>query len=77
VGTPFTRRNKLVKNRIRVSSQHPGSDQEPVKKNEKPSYHPFEEIAASTSEISEDVRLTAAETSRTVIEVLICFRRRK
>lgn len=68
-GTPFPRRNKLVKNRIRVSSQHPSSDQEPVKKNEKPSYHPFEEIAASTLEISEDVRLTAAETSRTVIEV--------
>jgi hypothetical protein len=66
-----------VKNRIRVSSQHPSSDQEPVKKNEKPSYHPFEEIAASTLEISEDVRLTAAETSRTVIEVQICFTRRK
>jgi len=46
-------------------------------KNEKSSYHPFEEIAASTLEISEDVRLTAAETSRTVIEVLICFTRRK
>ncbi|XP_045815531.1 uncharacterized protein At3g49140-like [Trifolium pratense] len=68
-GAPFTRRNKLLKNRIRVSSEHPGSDQEPVKKNEKPSYHPFEEIAASTLENSEDVRLTAAETSRTVIEV--------
>ncbi|GAU29205.1 hypothetical protein TSUD_361950 [Trifolium subterraneum] len=68
-GTPFTRRNKLLKNRIRVSSEHPGSDQEPVKKNEKPTYHPFEEIAASTLENSEDVRLTAAETSRTVIEV--------
>lgn len=68
-GTPFTRRNKLVKNRFRASSEHPGSAQEPVKKNEKPSYHPFEEIAASTSENSGDVRLTAAETSRTVIEV--------
>ncbi|XP_058779145.1 uncharacterized protein At3g49140 isoform X2 [Vicia villosa] len=68
-GTPFTRRNKLVKNRIRVSSEHPGSDQEPLKKNEKSSYHPFEEIAASTLENSGDDRLTAAETSRTVIEV--------
>ncbi|CAI8593717.1 unnamed protein product [Vicia faba] len=68
-GNPFTRRNKLVKNRIGVSSEHPGSDQEPVKKSEKSSYHPFEEIAASTLENNGDDRLTAAETSRTVIEV--------
>lgn len=67
--TPFTRRNKLAKNRIRASSEHLGSAQDPVKKNEKPSYHPFEEVAASTSENSEDARLTAAETSRTIIEV--------
>lgn len=71
-GTPFTRRNKLVKNRIRASSDHPGA-QEPVKKNEKSSYHPFEEIAVSTSENSGDARLTGAETSRTIIEVLICI----
>ncbi|RDY09126.1 hypothetical protein CR513_06558, partial [Mucuna pruriens] len=67
--TPFTRRNKLVKNRIRASSEHLGSAQDPVKKNEKSSYHPFEEVAASTSENSEDATLTAAETSRTIIEV--------
>ncbi|KHN09284.1 Hypothetical protein glysoja_029055 [Glycine soja] len=68
-GTPFTRRNKLVKNRIRASSEHLGSAQDPLKKNEKPSYHPFEEVAVSTSENSEDATLTAAETSRTIIEV--------
>ncbi|CAJ1952928.1 unnamed protein product, partial [Sphenostylis stenocarpa] len=68
-GTPFTRRNKFVKNRIRASSEHLGSAQDPVKKNEKPSYHPFEELAVSTSENSEDATLTAAETSRTIVEV--------
>ncbi|TKY45273.1 hypothetical protein E2542_SST31563 [Spatholobus suberectus] len=67
--TPFRRRNKLAKNRIRASAEHLGSAQDPVKKNEKPSYHPFEEVAVSTSENSEDARLTAAETSRTIIEV--------
>uniref|UniRef100_A0A0R0FRY5 Uncharacterized protein n=1 Tax=Glycine max TaxID=3847 RepID=A0A0R0FRY5_SOYBN len=70
-GTPFTRRNKLVKNRIRASSEHLGSAQDPLKKNEKPSYHPFEEVAVSTSENSEDATLTAAETSRTIIEQVI------
>ncbi|XP_057423598.1 uncharacterized protein At3g49140 [Lotus japonicus] len=64
--TPLTRRNKLVKNKIRASSEHPGSAQN---KNEKASYHPSEDIAASTSENSGDARLTAAETSRTIIEV--------
>ncbi|KAG4991447.1 hypothetical protein AAZX31_09G118400 [Glycine max] len=68
-GTPFTRRDKLVKNRIRASSEHLGSAQDPVKKNEKPSYHPFEEVSVSTSENSEDATLTTAETSRTIIEV--------
>ncbi|XP_027358268.1 uncharacterized protein At3g49140-like isoform X2 [Abrus precatorius] len=68
-GAPFTRRNKLVKNRITASSENLGSAQDPVKKNEKTSYHPFEEVAASTSENSGDARLTAAETSRTIIEV--------
>ncbi|KAK7283599.1 hypothetical protein RIF29_13223 [Crotalaria pallida] len=68
-GAPFTRKNKLVKNRVQASSEHLGSAQDPGKKNEKPSYHPSEEIAVSTSENSGDARLTAAETSRTIIEV--------
>lgn len=72
-GTPFTRRNKLVKNRIRASLEHLGSAQDPVKKNEKSSYHPFEELAVSSSENTEDATLTAAETSRTIIEVLSCI----
>ncbi|KAK7270907.1 hypothetical protein RJT34_26418 [Clitoria ternatea] len=68
-GTPFTRKIKFVKNRIRATSEQLGSAHDPVKKNEKPSYHPFEEVAASIPENSGDVGLTAAETSRTVIEV--------
>lgn len=50
-----------------------GSAEDPVKQNGKPSYHPFEEIANSASESGGDARLTAAETSRTIIEVLIFF----
>ena len=70
-GTPFTRRNKLVKNRIRASAEHLGSAQDPIKKNVKSSYHPFEEIAQP--EHGGDARPTAAETSRTIIEVLNCI----
>ncbi|KAF7813040.1 uncharacterized protein G2W53_034016 [Senna tora] len=68
-GTLFTRRNKLVKSRIQASAEHLGSAEDPVKQNGKTSYHPFEEITVSASEHSEDARLTAAETSRTIIEV--------
>ncbi|XP_047166404.1 uncharacterized protein At3g49140-like [Vigna umbellata] len=68
-GTPFTRRNKLVKSRIRASLENLGSAQDPIKKNEKSSYHPFEELAVSSSENTEDATLSAAETSRTIIEV--------
>lgn len=50
-----------------------GSAEDPVKQNGKSSYHPFEEITVSASDHSEDARLTAAETSRTIIEVFSCF----
>ncbi|KAJ7974129.1 Pentatricopeptide repeat (PPR) superfamily protein [Quillaja saponaria] len=65
--TKGTQKN-LVKNGIRASSKNLGSASEPLK-NEKPSYHPFEEIDESTIGDIGDARLTAAETSRTIVEV--------
>ncbi|KAI4351628.1 hypothetical protein L6164_005971 [Bauhinia variegata] len=69
IGTHFTRRSKLVNYRIRASAEHLGSAQDPAKKDGKSSYHPFEELTESTLENSGDARLTAEETSRTIIEV--------
>ncbi|RYR40383.1 hypothetical protein Ahy_A09g046136 isoform B [Arachis hypogaea] len=68
-GIRFTRRNKLVpvKNSIRASTEYLGSAPDPIKKNVKSSYHPFEEFAQP--ENSGDARPTSAETSRTIIEV--------
>lgn len=61
-GGSFTRRRNLVKHRFRVSAEHFGS--------RKPQYHPFEEIVESSFPESGEARLTAAETTRTVIEVI-------
>ncbi|KAL5744706.1 hypothetical protein ACOSQ2_027822 [Xanthoceras sorbifolium] len=68
-GSSVRRRSSLVKNGIRASAEHLGSASDPVKQNGRPWYHPSEDIAESTSENREDARLTAAETTRTVIEV--------
>ncbi|GLU24324.1 hypothetical protein SLE2022_402670 [Rubroshorea leprosula] len=60
-----------IKNRIRATAEHLGSASDPIKQYGKPHYHPFEEIAEpkSTFKNGEDARLTAAETTRTIIEV--------
>ncbi|RVW41910.1 Uncharacterized protein CK203_081550 [Vitis vinifera] len=57
----FTKRRNPVKHRFRVSAEHLGSRE--------PQYHPFEEIVESSFPESGEARLTAAETTRTVIEV--------
>lgn len=62
-GNPCIRRSNVTKKRIQASAS------DPVKKNERTSYHPFEDIADSMLEKGEEARLTAAETSRTIIEV--------
>ncbi|KAJ0099105.1 hypothetical protein Patl1_20230 [Pistacia atlantica] len=69
-GNSFVRRTSLIRNRTRASAEYLGSASDPVKQNGRPRYHPFEDIAESTSENSGDARLTDAETTRTVIEVL-------
>ncbi|MED6173462.1 hypothetical protein PIB30_059704 [Stylosanthes scabra] len=68
-GIRFRRMNKLVpvKNSIHASTEYLGSAPDPIKKNVKSSYHPFEEFAQP--ENSGDARPTSAETSRTIIEV--------
>ncbi|TXG71023.1 hypothetical protein EZV62_005958 [Acer yangbiense] len=65
----FRRRSSLVKNGIRASADQLGSASDPVKQNGESRYHPSEDIAESMSENREDATLTAAETTRTVIEI--------
>jgi hypothetical protein len=71
-GQSLTRRNILVKNRIRASVEHLDSAGDPKKQNGTSQYHPYEEIAESMLENSGDATLTTAEASRTIIEVLYC-----
>ncbi|EXC05954.1 hypothetical protein L484_014223 [Morus notabilis] len=63
------RRCNLIKNRIRASAKHLGPGSDPIKKNGKPQYHPFEEFAKSTSENGGEATLTSEETARTIIKV--------
>ncbi|KAK9293168.1 hypothetical protein L1049_021156 [Liquidambar formosana] len=65
----FMTRNNLIKNRIRASAEYLSSGSDHIERNEKPQYHPFEDIAESAAQDSGDARLTAAETTRTIIEV--------
>ncbi|KAJ4705940.1 Pentatricopeptide repeat (PPR) superfamily protein [Melia azedarach] len=62
-GKSLIRRSNLIKNRIRASAS------DPVRRNGKTRYHPSEDIADSTLDNGLDARLTAAETTRTIIEV--------
>ncbi|KAK8686570.1 hypothetical protein V6N13_125594 [Hibiscus sabdariffa] len=61
--------SRRMKNNIRATAEHLGSASDPAKQNGSPHYHPFEEIGESMSKNSDDATLTAAETSRTIIEV--------
>ncbi|XVF09951.1 hypothetical protein REPUB_Repub07fG0141600 [Reevesia pubescens] len=62
-------RRALIKNKIRATTEHLGSAFDPTKQNGRSHYHPFEEIGEAKSKNSDDATLTAAETSRTIIEV--------
>ena len=73
-GGSMTRRNALIKNnRIRASAEHLSSASDPKKQNGRSQYHPSEEIAEPTLENCGDATLTAAEATRTIIEVLHCI----
>lgn len=65
----LNKRKTYMRNRIRAARENSGSASEPINRNEKPKYHPFEEISESPLRGSGDARLTAAETTRTIIEV--------
>ncbi|XP_022736416.1 uncharacterized protein At3g49140-like isoform X2 [Durio zibethinus] len=69
LNSAFLSRRTLIKNNIRATTEHLGSPSDPTKQNGRPHYHPFEEIGESTSKNRDDATLTAAETSRTIIEV--------
>ncbi|XP_038683093.1 uncharacterized protein At3g49140-like [Tripterygium wilfordii] len=69
MGGSILRKSKLLRKSIRASTEYLGSAPDPSKQNRRQRYHPFEDIAESTSENSGDARLTAAETTRTIIEV--------
>ncbi|KAJ4708941.1 Pentatricopeptide repeat (PPR) superfamily protein [Melia azedarach] len=62
-GNSLIRRSNLIKDRIRASAS------DPVNRNGRTRYHPSEDIAESTLENGVDARLTAAETTRTIVEV--------
>lgn len=62
-------RRTVVKNKIRATAEQLGSASDPTEQNGRPHYHPFEEIGEATSKNNNDAALTAAETSRTIIEV--------
>ncbi|MBA0678109.1 hypothetical protein Goari_019471 [Gossypium aridum] len=63
-------RRTLVKNNIRATAEHLGSASDPAKHKGRSHYHPFEDIGEATSKKSNDATLTAAETSRTIIEAV-------
>ncbi|XP_038708933.1 uncharacterized protein At3g49140-like isoform X3 [Tripterygium wilfordii] len=72
MGSSVLRKSSLLlRKSIRASTEYLGSAPDPAKQNRRQSYHPFEDIAESTSENCRDVRLTAAEATRTIIEQVI------
>ncbi|XP_042503600.1 uncharacterized protein At3g49140-like isoform X2 [Macadamia integrifolia] len=69
-GCSFTVRSSLhPRSRVRATEEYSGSGSDPLEGNGTPNYHPFEEIAESMSQDGGDARLTAAETTRTLIEL--------
>ncbi|XP_043691970.1 uncharacterized protein At3g49140-like isoform X2 [Telopea speciosissima] len=69
-GCSFTMRNSLhPRTRVRATEEYSSSASDPLESNGRQNYHPYEEIAESTSQDGGDARLTAAETTRTLIEV--------
>ncbi|KAL2922084.1 hypothetical protein RDABS01_013575 [Bienertia sinuspersici] len=65
----FNKRNELSKSRIQASGKYLGSGSDQIEENGKSKYHPFEDISDSEETEAAEGRLTASETSRTIIEV--------
>ncbi|KAJ8452768.1 hypothetical protein Cgig2_005104 [Carnegiea gigantea] len=65
----FNRRRGSAKNRIQASGKYLGSASDKGGDSSKSRYHPFEDILESEAAETGERRLTAAETSRTIVEV--------
>ncbi|XP_030533176.1 uncharacterized protein At3g49140-like isoform X2 [Rhodamnia argentea] len=66
-GGSLIKKKNVVRNKVRATAEHLGSASEPAKCNGSAGYHPFEDVAELAS--GGDATLTAAETSRTIVEV--------
>ncbi|XP_013599558.1 PREDICTED: uncharacterized protein At3g49140 isoform X1 [Brassica oleracea var. oleracea] len=60
------------KNRTQATAEYVDSASDPEKQTGKSRYHPSEDIRASLPQNAGDSRLSPAETTRTIIEVLYC-----
>lgn len=65
----FNKRHGSAKNRIQASGKYLGSGSDKGGDGSKSRYHPFEDILESEAAETGERRLTAAETSRTILEV--------
>jgi hypothetical protein len=68
----YITRKHLRKNRTQATAEYVDSASDPEKQTGKSRYHPSEEIRASLPQNDGDSRLSPAETTRTIIEVLYC-----
>ncbi|XP_038686000.1 uncharacterized protein At3g49140-like isoform X2 [Tripterygium wilfordii] len=68
-GSVLRKGSLLLRKSIRASTEYLGSAPDPAKQNKSQCYHPLEDIVESTSENCRDARLTATETTRTIVEV--------
>ncbi|KAI6696379.1 hypothetical protein NL676_016498 [Syzygium grande] len=66
-GGSLARKKNVTRNKVRATAEHLGSASDPAKCNGRAGYHPFEDIAELAS--GGDATLTAAETTRTIVEV--------
>lgn len=68
----YLTRKHLRKNRTQATADYVDSASDPEKQTGKSRYHPSEEIRASLPQNAGGSRLSPAETTRTIIEVLYC-----
>ncbi|KAL3755698.1 hypothetical protein ACJRO7_002708 [Eucalyptus globulus] len=66
-GSSLLKKKNAARNKVRATAEHLGSASDPAKCNGRAGYHPFEDIAELAS--GGDATLTAAETTRTIVEV--------
>ncbi|KAK3447123.1 hypothetical protein EUGRSUZ_A02721 [Eucalyptus grandis] len=70
-GSSLLKKKNAARNKVRATAEHLGSASDPAKCNGRAGYHPFEDIAELAS--GGDATLTAAETTRTIVEVSLLY----